>query len=59
METGREEGGCEGGGVGGKGQIIVIIIVIDGNINSNGGHLWPRTAMRMLLLGEDGSGDGS
>jgi hypothetical protein len=59
VETGGEEGGCEGRGAGGEGRIVVIVVVVNGNVDGNGGRLWPRTAMRMLLSGEDGSGDGS
>jgi hypothetical protein len=59
VETGGEEGGCEGGGAGGEGRIVVFVVVIDGNINGNGGHRRPRTAMWLLLPGEDGGGDGS
>ncbi len=58
MKTGGEEGGCKGGGAGGKGRIDVVV-VINGNVDGNGGRRQPRMAMRFLLPGEDGSGDGS
>ncbi len=59
VETGGEEGGCKGGGAGGKGRIVVVVVVVDGGVNSNGGRWRPQTAMRLLLPGEDGGGDGS
>ncbi len=46
------------GGQGAK-DIVVVVVVIDGNVDGNGGHWRPRTATRLLLPGEDGSGDGS
>jgi hypothetical protein len=59
VETGGEEGGCKGGGAGGEGRIIVVVVVVDGDVDGNGGCWRPRTATRLLLPGEDGSGDGS
>jgi hypothetical protein len=59
VKTGREEGGCKGGGAGGKGRIVVVIVVVNGNVDCNGSRRRPWTAMRFLLPGEDGSGDGS
>ncbi len=59
METGGEEGGCKGGGTGGEGRIVVIIVVVDGDVNGNGGHRQPRTVTQLLFPGEDGGGDGS
>ncbi len=59
MKTGGEEGGCKGGGAGGKGRIVVILVVVNGNVDGNGGHWRPRMAMWFVLLGEDGGGDGS
>jgi hypothetical protein len=59
VETGGEEGGCKGGGAGGKGRIAVVVVVVDGDVDGNGGRLRPRTVTQLLLLGEDGNGDGS
>jgi hypothetical protein len=59
VETGGEEGGCEGEGAGGKGRIVIVVVVVDGNVDGNGGCQRPRTATRLLLPGEDGGGDGS
>jgi hypothetical protein len=59
VKTGGEEGGCKGGGGGGEGRIVVVVVVINGNVDSNGSRRRPRTAMRFLLPGEDGGGDGS
>jgi hypothetical protein len=59
VKTGSEEGGCKGGGAGGKGWIIVIVVVVNGKVDGNGGRRQPQTAMRFLLPGEDGGGDGS
>jgi hypothetical protein len=59
VNTGGEEGGCKGGGAGGKGRIVVVVVVVNGDVDSNGGRWRPRTAMRFLLPGEDGGGDGS
>jgi hypothetical protein len=59
VKTGGEEGGCKGRGAGGKGRIVVVVVVINGSIDGNGGYWQPRTAMRFLLPGDDGGGDGS
>ncbi len=59
METGGAEGGCKGGGAGGEGRIVGVVIVVNGNIDGNGGRWRPQTATRLLLPGEDGGGDGS
>jgi hypothetical protein len=59
VKTGREEGGCKGGGAGGEGWIVVVVIVVNSNVHGNGSHWRPQTAMGFLLLGEDGGGDGS
>ncbi len=59
MKTGGEEGGCKGGGAGGEGRIVVVVVVVNGDVDGSGGRQLPRTAMRFLLPGEDGGGDGS
>ncbi len=40
-------------------MIVVVIIVINGDVDGNGGRWRHRTVMRFLLLGDDGGGDGS
>ncbi len=59
MKTGGEEGGCKGRGAGGKERIVVVVVVVNGDINGNGSIRRPWTAIRFLLPGEDGGGDGS
>jgi hypothetical protein len=39
--------------------MVVIIVVINGNVDGKNGRQQPRTAIRFLFPGEDGSGDGS
>jgi hypothetical protein len=59
VKTGGEEGGCKGGGAGSEGQIVAVIVVINGNVDGNGGRWQPQKVMQFLLPGEDGGGDGS
>jgi hypothetical protein len=59
VKTGGEEGGCKGGGAVGEGRIVVVVVVVNGDVDGNGGRRRPRTAMRFLLPGEDGGGYGS
>ncbi len=61
METGGEEGGCEGEETGGNGRIvaIVVVVVVDGDVDGNSGHWRPQTVMWLILPGGDGGGDGS
>jgi hypothetical protein len=59
VETGREEGGCKGGGAGGEGWIVIIVVIINGDVDGNSGRRCPQTATRLLLPREDGGGDGS
>jgi hypothetical protein len=59
VKTGREEGGCKGGGARGKGRIVIVVVDLNGNVNGNGGRRRSWMAMRFLLPGEDCGGDGS
>ncbi len=54
MKTGGEEGGCKGGGAGGKGRIVDVVVVVNGNVDGNRGHWQPWRGMWFLLPGEDG-----
>jgi hypothetical protein len=59
VKTGGEEGGCKEGGAGGEGRIVVVLVVVNGNVDGNGSRWRSWMAMRFLLPGEDGGGDGS